>query len=45
MNKVFSATLKHPVHLEPEKDLEGKYVIQTEERDLSPVQAVETTQH
>jgi transposase len=29
------------VHLEPEKELEGKYVIQTEERDLSPVQAVE----
>ena len=32
---------EHPVHLEPEKELEGKYVIQTEERDLSPVQAVE----
>jgi transposase len=32
---------EHPVHLEPEKELEGKYVIQTEEKDLSPVQAVE----
>ena len=32
---------EHPAHLGPEKELEGKYVIQTEERDLSPVQAVE----
>ena len=32
---------EHPVHLSPEKALEGKYVIQTEEFDLSAVQAVE----
>jgi hypothetical protein len=32
---------EHPVHLEPEKALEDKYVIQTEEMDFSPVQAVE----
>jgi hypothetical protein len=32
---------EHPVHLSPEKALEGKYVIQTEEVDLSAVQAVE----
>jgi len=32
---------EHPVHFEPEKELEGKYVIQTEEWNLSPVQAVE----
>jgi len=32
---------EHPTHLAPEKALEGKYVIQTEEPDLSPVQAVE----
>ena len=32
---------EHPVHLPAEKALEGKYVIQTEERDLSAVQAVE----
>jgi transposase len=32
---------EHPGHLAPEKALEGKYVIQTEEVDLSAVQAVE----
>jgi transposase len=32
---------EHPVHLSPEKALEGKYVIQTEEAELSAVQAVE----
>jgi transposase len=32
---------EHPRHLEPEKALEGKYVIQSEEPDLGPVQAVE----
>jgi transposase len=32
---------EHPVHLGPEKELEGKYVIQTEESDVSAVQAVE----
>jgi transposase len=32
---------EHPVHLLAEKALEGKYVIQTEELDLSAVQAVE----
>jgi transposase len=32
---------EHPVHLSPEKALEGHYVIQTEELDLSAVQAVE----
>ena len=32
---------EHPVHLQAEKALEGKYVIQTEELDLSAVQAVE----
>ena len=32
---------EHPVHLAAEKALEGKYVIQTEELDLSAVQAVE----
>jgi transposase len=32
---------EHPAHLGPEKELEGKYVIQTEELDLSAVQAVE----
>ena len=32
---------EHPLHLPAEKALEGKYVIQTEERDLSAVQAVE----
>lgn len=32
---------EHPGHLAPEKALEGKYVIQTEESDLSAVQAVE----
>ena len=32
---------EHPVHLPAEKALEGKYVIQTEELDLSAVQAVE----
>jgi transposase len=34
-------SFEHPTHLAPEKALEGKYVIQTEEPDLSPVQAVE----
>jgi len=33
---------EHPGHLAPEKALEGKYVIQTEELDLSALQAVET---
>jgi transposase len=32
---------EHPVHLPREKAYEGKYVIQTEEPDLSPVQAVQ----
>jgi transposase len=32
---------EHPGHLAPEKALEGKYVIQTEELALSAVQAVE----
>jgi hypothetical protein len=32
---------EHPVHLPAEKAMEGKYVIQTEELDLSAVQAVE----
>lgn len=32
---------EHPVHLPAEQALEGKYVIQTEESDLSAVQAVE----
>ena len=32
---------EHPVHLSPEKALEGKGVIQTEEFDLNAVQAVE----
>lgn len=31
---------EHPTNLAREKALEGKYVIQTEERNLSPVQAV-----
>jgi transposase len=31
---------EHPVHLAREKAYEGKYVIQTEERDLSAVEAV-----
>jgi transposase len=31
---------EHPVNLAREKALEGKYVIQTEERDLTPVEAV-----
>jgi transposase len=31
---------EHPVNLEQEKRLEGKYVIQTEEPHLSPVEAV-----
>ena len=30
-----------PAKLEPEKALEGKYLIQTEEKDLSPIEAVE----
>jgi len=33
---------EHPVNLAREKALEGKYVIQTEERNLSPVEAVTT---
>jgi len=32
---------EHPVHLAREKTYEGKYVIQTEEKDLSAVQAVQ----
>src|SRR5260370_12287079 len=36
-----SGYFEHPGHLAPEKALEGKYVIQTEELDLSAVQAVE----
>jgi transposase len=31
---------EHPVNLAREKALEGKYVLQTEERNLSPVEAV-----
>ncbi len=31
---------EHPLHLEREKAYEGKYVIQTEEQNLSPVEAV-----
>jgi transposase len=31
---------EHPVNLKREQAYEGKYVIQTEEKDLSPVQAV-----
>jgi transposase len=31
---------EHPVNLEQEKALEGKYVIQTEESDFSPIEAV-----
>ncbi len=31
---------EHPVNLEREKKYEGKYLIQTEEKDLSPVEAV-----
>lgn len=31
---------EHPINLQREKALEGKYVIQTEERNLSPVEAV-----
>jgi transposase len=34
------AFAEHPVHLKREEAYEGKYVIQTEERDLTPVQAV-----
>jgi len=30
----------HPVNFEREKKIEGKYVIQTEEKDLAPVEAV-----
>ena len=32
---------EHPVHLERERAYEGKYVIRTEEPDLSPVEAVQ----
>ena len=32
---------EHPTNLEQEKALEGKYLIQTEEKDISPIQAVE----
>lgn len=32
---------EHPLHLEREKAIEGKYLIQTEERDLSPIEAVD----
>ncbi len=32
---------EHPVHLERERAYEGKYLIRTEERDLSPVDAVQ----
>lgn len=31
---------EHPVHLRREKKFEGKYLIQTEEKDLTPVEAV-----
>jgi transposase len=31
---------EHPVNLEGEKALEGKYLIQTEEQDLTPLEAV-----
>ena len=32
---------EHPVHLERERAYEGKYLIQTEEPDLTPVEAVQ----
>jgi transposase len=31
---------EHPIHLQREKSLEGKYLIQTEEQNLSPLEAV-----
>ena len=31
---------EHPIHLRREKSLEGKYLIQTEEQNLSPLEAV-----
>lgn len=31
---------EHPIHLEQEKALEGKYLIQTEEPSLAPIEAV-----
>jgi len=33
---------EHPVHFIREKALEGKYLIQTEEKDLTPVEAVQS---
>ena len=33
---------EHPVHLKREKALEGKYLIQTEEKHITPVEAVQT---
>ena len=41
LSKALFHYFEHPVHLPAEKALEGKYVIQTEELDLSAVQAVE----
>src|SRR6516164_5975139 len=41
LSKAFFRYFEHPVHLSPEKALEGKYVIQTEEFDLNAVQGVE----
>lgn len=32
---------EHPLHLQREKAIEGKYLIQTEEKDLTPAQAVQ----
>jgi hypothetical protein len=42
LSKAFSATLSIQLHLPAEIALEGKYVIQTEELDLSAMQAVES---
>jgi len=41
LSKPFFRYFEHPVLLTPEKALEGHYVIQTEQLDLSAVQAVE----
>src|SRR5262249_33598758 len=34
---------EHPIHLDQEKALEGRYLIQTEEKDIAPIQAVEVS--
>lgn len=36
---------EHPVHLAREKKYEGKYLIQTEEKNLDPVEAVQAYKH